>query len=127
MYKTPPKEVTEYLATLTPVMQTCMHSIRQTILEAAPEAEEVFSYQMPGFKCHGALIWYFVFKNHYSIFMPPALLAPFEAELSVFGRSKSAIQFPLDYPAPLELITRLVQHGVAENLKKAQSKVKSKK
>jgi uncharacterized protein YdhG (YjbR/CyaY superfamily) len=34
------------------------------------------------------------------------------------------MQFPLDEPMPLDLITRIVQMRVAENLKKAEEKAR---
>ena len=38
--------------------------IRKTIKEAAPEAEEAISYQMPTFKYKGNLVYFAAYKNH---------------------------------------------------------------
>jgi uncharacterized protein YdhG (YjbR/CyaY superfamily) len=48
----------------------------------------------------------------------PSGIAAFEAELAPYKRSKGAVQFPLDQPIPTELISRIVQFRVAENLQK---------
>jgi uncharacterized protein YdhG (YjbR/CyaY superfamily) len=40
----------------------------------------------------------------------------FREELSVFKTGKGSVQFPLDKPLPRDLIRRIVEFRVAENL-----------
>jgi len=122
-----PTTLPEYLTTLTPEMKETMLQIRDTIATAIPEAKEVFSYQMPGFKLHGSLIWFAAFKNHYSVFVVPKVLDLFREELKSFETSKSTIQFPLDYPVQVDLIKRMAQCGAKMNKEAAKLKVKPKK
>jgi uncharacterized protein YdhG (YjbR/CyaY superfamily) len=122
-----PNTLPEYLSTLSPEMQETMLQIRNTIATAVPEAKEVFSYQMPGFKLHGSLIWFAAFKNHYSVFVVPKVLDLFREELKSFETSKSTIQFPLDYPVQVDLIIRMAQCGAKMNKEAAKLKVKPKK
>ncbi len=122
-----PTTLPEYLSTLSPEMQETMLQIRNTIATAVPEAKEVFSQQMPGFKLHGSLIWFAAFKNHYSVFVVPKVLDLFREELKSFETSKSTIQFPLDYPVQVDLIIRMAQCGAKMNKEAAKLKVKPKK
>jgi uncharacterized protein YdhG (YjbR/CyaY superfamily) len=47
--------------------------------------------------------------------------------LSAYKSSKGAVQFPIDEPLPLELISKITQFRVSENLKKAAFKASKKK
>jgi uncharacterized protein YdhG (YjbR/CyaY superfamily) len=118
--------VDEYLAALPEKLRETLEKLRQTIKNAAPEAEEVISYQMPAFKFHGMLVYFAAFSNHYSLFVNPAVLQVFKGELKAYSLSKSAIRFSLDTPVQVELVTKIVQFGIIENLKKAELKTKRK-
>jgi uncharacterized protein YdhG (YjbR/CyaY superfamily) len=48
-------------------------------------------------------------------------------ELSAYKGAKGSVQFPLDQPLPLDLITRIVKFRVAENIKNAEMKKSKKK
>ena len=64
-----PTTVDEYLATLAPEKRAAMEQLRGAIRAAAPAADEVITYKMPGFKTHGQfLVSYDAFKSHYSLF-----------------------------------------------------------
>jgi uncharacterized protein YdhG (YjbR/CyaY superfamily) len=45
-------------------------------------------------------------------------LNAFEKEIARYKHSKGAVQFPLDQPLPIRLITRIVKFRVRENLGK---------
>jgi uncharacterized protein YdhG (YjbR/CyaY superfamily) len=119
--------VDEYITALPEKLRETLEKLRQTIKNAAPEAAEVISYQMPAFKFHGMLVYFAAFNNHYSLFVNPDVLRVFKAELNAYSLSKSAIRFPLDTPVQVELVTKIVHFGVIENLKKAELKTKRKK
>jgi uncharacterized protein YdhG (YjbR/CyaY superfamily) len=53
---TAPRTIDEYIAGFPPDVQDILQQIRRTIQEAAPEAEEAISYQMPTFRLHGNLV-----------------------------------------------------------------------
>ena len=92
--------------------------IREIIRHAAPEAEEVISYQMPAFKQKGILVYYAAYKNHIGFYPTASGVEAFRDELAPYKWSKGTIQFPFDKPLPVELITRIVEFRVCSRLKK---------
>lgn len=56
MAKTDFKTINEYIGTFPNDVQEILEKTRQAIQKAAPEAEEVISYQMPKFKLDGILV-----------------------------------------------------------------------
>jgi uncharacterized protein YdhG (YjbR/CyaY superfamily) len=116
--KTTFKDIEEYITIQTPEVQILLEQMRQTIKKAAPEGEEVISYNMPAFKYHGMLVYFAAYKNHIGFYATPTGHSEFEKELSVYKQGKGSVQFPLTQPLPLGLISRIVQFRVKENLKK---------
>ena len=116
--KTTFKDIDEYIAIQIPEVQILLEQMRQTIKKAAPEAEEVISYNMPAFKYHGMLVYFAAYKNHIGFYATPTGHSEFEKELSVYKQGKGSVQFPLTQPLPLDLIIRIVKFRVKENLKK---------
>ncbi len=91
--------------------------MRHTIREAAPEATEAISYQMPTFKLNGNLVHFAAFKNHIGFYPAPTGTEAFQKELSPYKGGKGSIRFPLDKPIPYDLVKRIVKFRVKENLK----------
>jgi uncharacterized protein YdhG (YjbR/CyaY superfamily) len=116
--------VEEYIATFPPKTKKYLKDIRTTIKQAAPQAEEAISYNMPAFKLHGMLIWYAGYKEHIGLYPKPTVIQAFKKDLAEYKLSKGTIQFPLDKPLPHDLITRIVKYRIMENLEAAKSKVK---
>ena len=119
-----PKDVDEYISSFPADMQEILKELRATIKEAAPDAEEVISYQMPAYKYHGMLVFFAAFKNHIGFYPRVTGIDKFNNELSVYKGAKGSVQFPLDKPLPLGLISRIVKFRVSENLMIAESKTK---
>jgi uncharacterized protein YdhG (YjbR/CyaY superfamily) len=99
-----------------------LEQLRQTIGQAAPQAEEVISYNMPAFKWNGVLVYYAAYKQHIGFYPTPSPIRVFKAELIKFKTSKGAIQFPIDKPLPTALIKKIVKFRVTENSKKEKTK-----
>ena len=57
-----------------PHAKKALKDIRKTIKAAAPKAEEVISYQMPGYKYYGMLVYFAACKNHISFYPAPGEL-----------------------------------------------------
>lgn len=112
------KNIDEYIALQTPERQTLLEQMRQTIKKVAPEAEEVISYNMPAFKYHGILVYFAAYKNHIGFYATPTGHSEFKEELSVYKQGKGSVQFPLNQPLPLDLISKIVKFRLTENLKK---------
>lgn len=114
--------IDEYIAAFPDNIQALLESMRATIKAAAPDAEERISYQMPTFFLKGNLVHFAAHKNHIGFYPTPSGIEAFKAELSEYDSSKGAVQFPIGQPLPLDLIGRMVQFRVTENLAKAASK-----
>ncbi len=115
--------VDAYIAALPPEMQTTLQQIRATIKANAPEAEEIIAYAMPAYKLNGRpLVYFAAFKNHIGFYATPTGHAEFAEELSKYQQGKGSVQFPHNEPVPLELVARIVQFRVKENLEKRRKK-----
>ena len=99
-----------YLFTLSPEIRERMESVRGTVMELAPQAEEVISYNMPAFRLKEILLWYAAFRKHIGIYPKAATIEAFRNELKGYKTSKGAIQFPHNRPLPLDLIRKLVEY-----------------
>ena len=117
-----PLNIDEYIAGFSPAVQAILQNIRTTIREAAPDAEERISYQMPTFYLKGNLVHFAAFQKHIGFYPIPTGIKKFEKELSVYHMGKGSVQFPLDKPISYELISRIVKFRVKENLAKGKSK-----
>ena len=118
----PYKNIDEYLATVPDDKRLVLESLRQTIKEAAPEAEETISYMMPAYKYHGMLVYFAAFKNHCSLFPGSALVEHFKEELKPYKTSKGTISFTVDNPLPTALVKKIVRWLMGQNEEKQRIK-----
>jgi uncharacterized protein YdhG (YjbR/CyaY superfamily) len=114
--------INKYIAAFPKETQKILKEIRATIKAAAPDAEEKISYQMPTFFLKGNLVHFAAYKKHIGFYPTPSGIQAFKNELSPYKGAKGSVQFPIDKPMPLELISKIVKLRVAENLKKAEIK-----
>jgi uncharacterized protein YdhG (YjbR/CyaY superfamily) len=110
------KTVDEYIDLQQEQIRPTLELLRNTIKRAAPQAEEIISYQMPAYKFHGILIFFAAFKNHYSVFVRPKVMEVFKPRLKAFKLTKSAIRFPLNTSVQEDLISEIVKYAANENL-----------
>ena len=118
--------VNEYIATADPQAKKALRDIRKTIRDAAPKSEEVISYQIPGYKYHGMLVFFAAWKNHISLYPAPWSAESLKKEMAAYEGSKGTIKFPLDKPMPLTLIKKMVKYRVKENEMRAALKKSTK-
>ncbi len=118
--------IDEYIAGFPKEVQKLLQEVRTTIKKAAPEAEEAIKYGIPTFVLHGNLVHFGGFKNHIGFYPAPRALEEFKEELSGYKGAKGSVQFPLDEPLPLRLITKIVKYRVAKNKEAAKAKAKKK-
>ena len=107
--KKTPQTIEEYIAIQPAEVQPLLQAIRRTIHEAAPDAKETISYQMPAFKQDKILVWFGAFKDHISIFPRASGIDAFKKQLAPYKTSKGTIKFPIDEPLPLDLIAEIVR------------------
>jgi uncharacterized protein YdhG (YjbR/CyaY superfamily) len=108
--------IDEYILTFPPETRILLEQIRTVIRKAAPDATEAISYQMPTFKLNGKNLVHFAgYRNHIGFYPVPSGMLAFKKELSVYKQGKGSVQFPIDHPLPLDLVTEIVKFRVGEN------------
>lgn len=122
-----PADFKEYVENFPPAIQKILKQVRSTIKKAAPKAEEIISYGMPAFTFHGHLVYFAGYKTHIGLYALPSGHAAFKKELANYKQGKGSVQFPIDEPMPLKLITQIVKFRVKENLEKSKLKAAKKK
>lgn len=93
-----------------------LRELRKTIKDAAPMATEKISYQMPTYYLNGNLVHFAAYKNHIGFYPAPSAIEAFKGELSSFKWSKGSIHFPINKPLPYDLIRKMVEFRVIENI-----------
>ena len=116
------RAVDEYIGRFPEEVQTMLEQLRSAIIKAAPEAEEVISYQMPAYKYHGILVYFAAYKKHIGFYPTASGISNFREELSIYKGAKGSVQFPLDQPLPIDLITKIIAFRVKQNTDKIKIK-----
>jgi uncharacterized protein YdhG (YjbR/CyaY superfamily) len=124
MSETRPKfnNIDEYVRSFPKATQVLLEQMRETIRKSAPEAEETINYGIPTFTLKGNLVHFAAFRNHIGFYPTPSGIGTFKEELSAYENAKGSVKFPIEKPLPFDLITRIVQFRVKENLQKAKTK-----
>ncbi len=111
--------VDEYIKAFPKETQTILKQVRQTITKAAPAADESVSYAMPAYKLNGKPLIYFAgYENHIGLYATPSGHKAFEKELAKYKQGKGSVQFPLNEPMPLDLITKIVKFRAESNVER---------
>ena len=64
------------------------------------------------------LVYFAGFKNHIGFYATPTGHEQFSKELSNYKQGKGSVQFPLEKEVPFDLIKKIVEFRVKENLSK---------
>ena len=113
-----PKNIDEYISSFPINIQNSLQELRKSIQKTVPNATETIKYGIPTFVMNGNLIHFAGYKTHIGFYPGSLGIVTFTEKLRPYKTSKGAIQFPLNQPLPLALITEIVQFRVQENLKK---------
>jgi len=122
----PNPDVDMYISGFPEEVQLMLNDMRTAIRNAAPQAEEVISYQMPAYRYNGILVHFAAYRNHIGFYPGAEGIEAFKKELSGYKGAKGSVQFPPDKPLPLELISQIVEFRVIRNTEKAMEKAKKK-
>lgn len=115
--------IDEYISAQPEPVRAMLEQVQETIKKAAPDAVETIKYAIPTFTLNGNLVHFAAFKNHIGVYPAPMGIEAFKEELSVYKGAKGSVQFPLDKPIPFNLITRIVEFRVKQNVEKAEKKI----
>ncbi len=118
--------IDDYIGEFSLETQAILQQIRQAIKQAAPEAQETISYGVPTFTLGKNLLHFGAYKHHIGFYPTPDGIAAFAKELAVYKSAKGSVQFPVDKPMPLALISQIAAFRVAQEKEKAMA-VKKKK
>jgi uncharacterized protein YdhG (YjbR/CyaY superfamily) len=105
------REIDEYLASLEEPKRSTLATLRTTIMEIVPDAEQGISYGMPAFKLRGKTVAGFAaFKDHLS-YLPHSgsVISELADETAGYTSTKGSLHFPIDEPLPKALVRKLLQ------------------
>jgi uncharacterized protein YdhG (YjbR/CyaY superfamily) len=110
-----PTTVTEYIAQFPVPVRLLLRQMRKAVREAAPNAEETISYQIPAYRQNGYLVYFAAFKHHIGFYPTSSGIRAFRKKLAGYVSGRGSVQFPMGKPLPVELVKRIVIYRVAEN------------
>lgn len=97
--------IDDYLSGFNGQEKAELEKIRSIVNETVPEAEEVITYGMPGFKYKGKyLVAFSVFRDHLGLFPTSGPIETVKDKLIDFKTSKGGIQFTPAKPIPEALV-----------------------
>ena len=106
--------IDEYIGLFPENVQAILKAVRQTIRQAAPDAKEKISWQMPTFWQNENLVHFAAAKQHIGLYPGESGVRVFADKLKGYKTSKGAIQFPMSEPMPYELIAEITRFRVME-------------
>lgn len=109
-------QVDEYLRAVEEPKRSTLVTVRRTILEIVPDAQETISYQVPAFHVDGGIVAGFAaFRNHLS-YLPfsGSVLVQLAEELGGYRMTKSSLHFAIDQPLPMSIVKKLIAVRRAE-------------
>ena len=113
--KLKPTSIDEYINAAPMDTQKKLLQMHACIRKAAPGASEGLKWRMPAYSYEKILVTFAVFKHHIGFYPMASAIKAFTKELSKYKTAAGSVQFPLDQPLPLPLITRIVKFRVKES------------
>ena len=109
------ESVDDYMADVPDDARATLDSVLAAIRDAAPDAIETISYQMPTFRRNGkVLVHVAAWKHHIGVYPIPAGTAEFRREAAAYAEAKGTLRFPLDQPVPVGFVRDVVRFRAAE-------------
>jgi len=110
------EDIDGYLVTVEEPKRTTLETLRRSILQVVPDAEQCISYGMPAFKVDGKTVAGFAaFKDHLS-YLPHSgsVLSRLGEEIVGYTSTKGALHFAVGEPLPDGLVRKLVETRLQE-------------
>ena len=106
--------VDAYIAKAPDGARAKLRAVRRIIREVVPDAEEVFSYSMPGYSYpghpyKGMVVWFLLRSSYIGLYVRPPTIRSNRSLLKGYVTTKSAVHIPIDGPLPKRLIQTLVR------------------
>ncbi len=115
LLKSRPATIDEYIAAAPPEDQQKLLQLHNCIRKAAPGANEGLKWNMPAYSCKRILVTFALYENHIGFYPTPSAIIFFSQKLTKYRTGAGSIQFPLDKPLPLTLISKIVKFRVRES------------
>jgi uncharacterized protein YdhG (YjbR/CyaY superfamily) len=118
MEKVETETIDDYFNAQPEKVKVALLELRALILEVAPDAEELFNYNIPAYSLikggkREQQIMIAGYKHHVGLYPHPTTMAHFEKELIGYTRGKGSVQFPLDQPLPQDLIIKMIRYRLS--------------
>jgi uncharacterized protein YdhG (YjbR/CyaY superfamily) len=111
------KTVDEYISSFPIKQKKYLKQLSKTIKQAAPEAEEVISYNMPALKFNGIVVYYAAHTHHIGFYPGHKSVNEFFKEkLKKYETSKGTIKFPYEKELPFKLVKEIVKYKLKMNM-----------
>jgi uncharacterized protein YdhG (YjbR/CyaY superfamily) len=108
-------DVDVYMKDLPDDVRKTLQDLREAIMEAAPQADEVISYRIPTYRFKGPLVHFMAGKDHLSfITTSRAVLDAFREDLGDFNISGTTIHFSVEKSLPRDLVIGIVKARLEE-------------
>ncbi len=114
--KTKPETIAEYIEAAPKEAREKLHQVHLSIRAAAPGSIEGLKWGMPSFSYKRILVTFAAFRHHIGFYPTPSAVKAFNKDLTKFKTAKGSIQFPLEKPLPLSLITKITKFRVKESI-----------
>ncbi len=112
--------IDEYLKRFSGPEKAELEKIRTLVKATVPEAQEVITYGLPGFKYKGHyLVAFSAFKDHLGLFPTSGPIDALKDKLTDYKTSRGGIQFTPQKPLPDSLVKEILHIRIAEITKKS--------
>lgn len=114
--------IDEYIEGFPIETQKILQQLREDLQQLIPNTKEKISYGIPTFTLNGNLIHFAGYKNHIGLYPGSKAIEVFANDLKNYHTSKGTVQFPIGQPLPMDLIKKIVDFCVAQNLAKPKKR-----
>ena len=104
-----PASVDEYILRQDRTIQPALISLRNTIHDAIPEAEEKIAWSMPTWKMKRQIISFAASKNHIGVYIGEEAVAHFRERLEGWEVHKGNLRLKYNQDMPLSLIADIAK------------------
>lgn len=108
--------IDDYIKQFPQDIQIKLVQLRKIINDTAPLSEEKISWKMPTFVYYGNLVHFAFYKNHIGFYPSDSGVDFFNTLTNQYVTTKGSIHFGLNDDLPVELIIKVVEFRVKENL-----------